>query len=286
MSRSDTSRRLGLWRHWPWRLWVRQVLALARYELGRALLRRRAAPVYVLIGLPILVGIGVVILPDPEMRESLVAAGRLFAGTFHFFFLRFVVFFGCAGLFINLFRGEILDRSLHYLLLAPIRREVLVVGKLAGGLAASVVLFVPTALVTMVCFHLPNGIGPTARYLLAGPGLGQALAYAAVVVLGCIGYGSIFLLAGLFFKNPMIPAGLFLAWELATPFMPKILKAISIIHYLVSLEPIPVDEGPVAILTSPVAPWLAVLALLAVSLGAVVLAGWRIRGLEISYTTE
>jgi hypothetical protein len=122
--------------------------------------------------------------------------------------------------------------------------------------------------------------------MLAGPGLGQAAAYTLVVVLGCIGYGSIFLLAGLFFRNPMIPAGLFLTWELATPFMPKVLKAISIIHYLVSLEPIPVDEGSFAILTSPVAPWLAIVALLGVSLGAVALAAWRMRGLEIAYISE
>src|SRR5262249_50540060 len=46
----------------------------------------------------------------------------MFAGVFQFFFLRLAVFFGCLGIFMNLFRGEILDRSLHFYFLAPIRR--------------------------------------------------------------------------------------------------------------------------------------------------------------------
>jgi ABC-type transport system involved in multi-copper enzyme maturation permease subunit len=267
-------------------LWIRQILALARYEIGRTLFRRRSAPAYVLVGLPMLLGILVVILGDDELGESIASAGRIFAGTFHFFILRFVIFFGCAGLFINLFRGEILDRSLHFLLLAPIRRELLVAGKYLGGLAASVALFVPATLFTMVTFHLPNGVGPAAGHLLAGPGLSQVLSYTLIVTLACVGYGAVFLLAGLFFKNPMIPAGLFLGWELLTPFMPKALKAISIVHYLVSLEPIPVDEGPIAILTSPVAPFLAVLALLVVSAGMVAAAAWKARRMEISYSVD
>ncbi len=53
----------------------------------------------------------------------------MFAGVFQFFFLRLAVFFGCLGIFMNLFRGEILDRSLHFYFLAPIRREVLMLGK-------------------------------------------------------------------------------------------------------------------------------------------------------------
>ena len=43
--------------------------------------------------------------------------------------LRTVVFFGCAWIFMNLFRGDIIDRSLHFYFLSPVRREVLVVGK-------------------------------------------------------------------------------------------------------------------------------------------------------------
>ena len=61
----------------------------------------------------------------------------VFAGVFQFFFLRLVIFFGCLGVFMNLFRGEILDKSLHFYFLAPIRREVLMAGKFLAGLLAT-----------------------------------------------------------------------------------------------------------------------------------------------------
>src|SRR6202042_3871915 len=66
---------------------------------------------------------------------------QVFAGIFQFFFLRIAIFFGCVGIFMNLFRGEMLDKSLHYYLLAPVRREVLVAGKFVSGLVASISIF-------------------------------------------------------------------------------------------------------------------------------------------------
>jgi ABC-type transport system involved in multi-copper enzyme maturation permease subunit len=74
-----------------------------------------------------------------NIREG-VNAGQdsiMFAGVFQFFFLRLAIFFGCLGIFMNLFRGEILDRSLHFYFLAPIRREVLMTGKFLAGLLAT-----------------------------------------------------------------------------------------------------------------------------------------------------
>ncbi len=65
----------------------------------------------------------------------------IFATVFQFFYLRLAIFFGCVGIFTNLFRGELLDKSLHFYLLAPIRREVLLVGKYLAGLIATVVIF-------------------------------------------------------------------------------------------------------------------------------------------------
>ena len=60
-----------------------------------------------------------------------------FAPLLALFQLRVVVFFSCALLFAKLFRGEILERSLHYSLLAPLDRAVLVAGKYLGGLIAA-----------------------------------------------------------------------------------------------------------------------------------------------------
>ena len=68
---------------------------------------------------------------DPETLPSNLL---IFATIFRFYFLRLAVFFGCVGIFTNLFRGEMLDKSLHFYLLTPVRREILLAGKYLAGL--------------------------------------------------------------------------------------------------------------------------------------------------------
>jgi hypothetical protein len=64
---------------------------------------------------------------------------RIFAVIFQFFYLRLAIFFGCLGIFMNLFRGEMLDKTLHFWFLMPVRREVLLAGKYIAGLTAATV---------------------------------------------------------------------------------------------------------------------------------------------------
>src|SRR5215471_13233030 len=78
-------------------------------------------------------------------RETLAQGSLVFASSFQTYFLRLAIFFGCVGLFINLFRGEMLDKSLHFYLLTPVRREILVLGKYLAGLIATVVIFTLSA---------------------------------------------------------------------------------------------------------------------------------------------
>ncbi len=49
---------------------------------------------------------------------------KIFAGVFQYFYLRLAIFFGCVGIFMNLIRGEMLDKTLHFWFLAPVRRAV------------------------------------------------------------------------------------------------------------------------------------------------------------------
>jgi hypothetical protein len=65
----------------------------------------------------------------------------IFAGIFQIYFLRLGIFFGCLGIFSNLFRAEVLERTLHYYFMSPVRREVLAVSKYIAGLVASSVYF-------------------------------------------------------------------------------------------------------------------------------------------------
>ena len=141
-------------------------------------------------------------------RVSGVSLGQdsyVFAGVFQFFFIRLAIFFGCLGIFMNLFRGEMLDKSLHFYLLTPVRREILMLGKyLAGLLAATVIFSVSTAL-QLFALLLQFDASTIVQYLDQNHGIAQMAAYLGVTVLACIGYGSIFLAAGLLFRNPIVP---------------------------------------------------------------------------------
>ena len=64
------------------------------------------------------------------------------------------------------------------------------------------------------------------------------------------------------------------------------LKKISIIHYLHSLVPVPVNEGPLAIIGEPTPQWMAITGMLVVTTIVLFLASLRIRRMEIHYGGE
>ena len=218
----------------------------------------------------------------------------MFAGVFQFFFLRLAVFFGCLGIFMNLFRGEILDRSLHFYFLAPVRREVLMAGKFLAGLLATCTIFVTSELLQTVAFlwHF----SPSARdiYLYHNHGLEHAAIYVGVTVLACVGYGAFFLVAGMLFRNPILPAAAILIWEGINPFLPGVLKQFSVIYYLKSLCPVDIPTPPgtpalMALLISnsnPIAAPIAVLGIVGVALVALYVQAFRCGAWRLTYTTE
>jgi len=118
-----------------------------------------------------------------EEAYNLSDDATLFAGVFQFFFLRLAVFFGCLGIFMNLFRGEILDHSLHFYFLAPIRREVLMVGKFFAGLLATCVIFVASVVFQTAAFLWQFTPRVRDLYLYHNHGLEHAAIYAGVTVL-------------------------------------------------------------------------------------------------------
>jgi ABC-type transport system involved in multi-copper enzyme maturation permease subunit len=270
----------------PWSLWLRQVRAIFRLEVEKNFLGRRSILLYLLALLPVppLV-LAALITPPGREWQDFSSYNMIFAIVYGGLILRTVVFFGCGWIFMNLFRGDIIDRSLHFYFLSPVRREVLVVGKYVAGLATSIILFSATTVISMVLLYLPRG-GESSRYFLDGPGLGQMLTYVAITMLACVGYGAFFLVVGLFFRNPIIPAIVLYAWEWANFLMPPLLKKISVIHYLNSLVPVPVYEGPFAVAALPTPAWIAVPSLVVVTVLVLLVASYRIRHLEIRYGSE
>lgn len=218
----------------------------------------------------------------------------VFAGVFQFFYLRLAIFFGCLGIFMNLFRGEILDKSLHFYFLAPIRRDILMVGKFLAGLLATCIIFVTSELLQFIVFIWK--FSPNARelYLYQNHGLAHGAAYLGVTALACLGYGAFFLAAGMLFRNPILPAGAILIWEAANPFLPALLKKFSVIYYLKSLCPVDIPTPPgtpplLSLLVSnpdPVSAPVAILGILAVALLVLYVSSFQVRRMEINYTTE
>lgn len=218
----------------------------------------------------------------------------MFAGVFQFFFLRLAIFFGSLGIFMNLFRGEILDRSLHFYFLAPVRREVVMAGKFLAGLLATCTIFVTSEVLQSIAFfwHFPANVRDV--YLYQNHGLEHAAIYLGVTVLACIGYGAFFLVAGMLFRNPILPTAAILIWEGINPFLPGILKQFSVIYYLKSLCPvdIPIAPGTPAVLallisnSDPVSAPVAVVGIFAVALIALYASSLQVRRMEINYTTE
>ena len=120
-----------------------------------------------------------------------------------------------------------------------------------------------------------------------GPGLSQLGSYMLVAALACVGYGAVFLMCGLLFRNPMIPAAVVLVWEGLNPFLPALLKKISVIFYLKSLCPVEVPAPPpfsvMVIDTDPTPAWVAVPGLLAVTAILLIYAALSARQAEINY---
>jgi len=182
----------------------------------------------------------------------------VFAGIFQYFYLRLAVFFGCLGIFMYLFRGEMSNRTLHFWFLAPARRDVLLAGKYAAGLIAAAAIFGGGALLTLAAMIWPHDPVEVQAYWNAG-GMGQVFWYAAAAALGCVGYGSVFLAVGLYVRNPIIPAAVLLGWEAINGILPHVLQKMSVLYYLQSLCPVPApmdNDAPtlIRLLASPAAP--------------------------------
>lgn len=271
----------------PWSLWFRQIRAIFRLEIEKNFLGRRSILLYLLALIPI-VPLALLAPFTPPGREwqDFNQYNMIFAIFYGGLILRTVVFFGCAWIFMNLFRGDIIDRSLHFYFLSPVRREVLVVGKYLSGLATSILLFTATTIVCMLLLYLPHFPSESSRYFLDGQGLGQLLTYSGITILACIGYGAFFLVVGLFFRNPIIPAVVLYGWEWLNFLMPPLLKKISVIHYLNSLSPVPVSEGPFAVVAEPTPAWIAVPSLIVVTALVLIVASYRIRHMEIRYGSD
>lgn len=285
-----------------WSLWTRQILAIMRIDLRKTFFARRGLWIYLLAFSPEIPMIGHWLFDAHRQSnaatDTLGQDVQIFAGIFQFFYLRIAIFFGCVGIFANLFRGEMMDKSLHYYMLAPVRREVMVAGKFLSGLTAAIVIFGGSTLLQFPAMFWHHGRELMNAYMFAGPGLSHLTSYFVASVLACVGYGSLFLAAGVLSRNPLIPAAGLLIWESVNGFLPALLKKISVIYWLQSICPIPMASHGLqgnrpnnimellVIDIDPAPAHMAVINLLLLSGFVIVWAALRARKLEIAYGTD
>jgi len=227
---------------------------------------------------------------DPETVPQQLL---IFATIFRFYFLRLAVFFGCVGIFTSLFRGEMLDKSLHFYLLTPVRREIRLAGKYLAGLLATIVIFTASATLQWMAMLWQFNHDEVAGYF-SDPTAAHLLPYLGVTVLACATYGSVFLCAGLLFRNPIVPATIILLWESANLFLPAALQKMGLIYYLQSLCPLaaaPDNSMPVPLTllissTPSASVPMALVVLILFTLAVLVYSGVRSKRLEINYSTD
>lgn len=272
-----------------WPVVLSQIAAVIRLELRKTFLSRRGWWVYLLALAPV----GLALLHSVSMQQIRLRGhnagqdAKIFAAMFQTYFLHLGIFFGCVGIFANLFRAEMLEKTLHYYFLTPIRREWLVTGKYLTGLLVAAVLFPASAGLSMYFMGRHQGAAWT-DFLMHGPGLGQLVSYMMIALLASVGYGAVFLIAGLFFRNPMIPAAVVWVWENLNPFLPGFLKKISVIFYLKGLAPVSLPGVPpplsfLVVDTDPIPGEIAISGLLLVSLAVLASAAFAARKAEIAY---
>ena len=262
---------------------LRQLRAVMVLESQRLFRGRDAIGVILFAVAPFLLTSVVVFV-----RGETVAAGRLekeFAELFQNLILQVTLFFGCLFAFGNLVRGEQMAKTLHHLLLAPVRREVIVLGKYLAALAVTSVLFGGFSALSYLV--LLSGQGRSAAFShLASGGAARLLAYVLVTTLACAGYGAVFLVLGQWAKSPILPALVFWGWEHLNFLLPEVLKRLGLIHYLLSLTPVTVPEGFLAVIGEPVPAWAAVPGPLLLAGALLAFAAWKARRTEVDYGVE
>ena len=158
---------------------------------------------------------------------------------------------------------------------------------------ASAVIFGGGALLASAAMIWPHDPVELQAYWSAG-GMGHLFWYEAAAVLGCVGYGSVFLALGLYLRNPIVPAAVLLAWESVNGILPHAMQKLSVLYHLQSLCPVPApfdEDVPtlIRLLAAPDAPASrpgAILGLLLLSAFVLWIASRAVRRMQISYGSD
>ena len=262
---------------------LRQLSAVVVLELRRLARSREGRAALFFAVAPALLSVFAVVAPVRQI--AIARAENAFAFIFQNLVLQGTLYFGCLFAFGGLVRGEQLAKTLHHVFLAPVRREVVVLGKYLAALAATATAFGASSAVAYLVLLSDSGRPAMLAHLAAG-GAGRALGYLLVAVLACAAYGALFLAFGQAARNPVFPALAFWGWEHLNFLLPEVLKRLGLIHYLLSLTPVKPPNGLLAILGDPLPAWVAIPVPLLFAAALLAFSAWKVRRAEVDYGVE
>lgn len=205
-------------------------LILLKKGLRDAVRPRRLLETLLLILLPAAIGLlwRSVAPPgrfDPELAYNTLAATLIFG----FILTILSVNYGTGVL-----TQELEQKTIVYLLTRPLPRWRLLLVKYVGSVIAISITVVLSALLLSVVVHGPAKIGGS-----------RVFRDIAILPVGALAYGGLFLLLATFLKRPLTYGLLFaFGWESWVPNMPGTFPKFSIMTYLRTLAPHPLPGNP------------------------------------------
>lgn len=206
------------------------VLQAARFQWRLAWQRRRLGRNLLLHALPVgLALLGAVL----KWTGVVTALGSDVLSTFLVFvYLQVLLVLVALLLGTGLVTSDAEAKTLPYLLVRPLSRGSLLLGKFLGAWCAASLLACASMLLCTLLLLGADG------FTAAGPWVGRVPHFWIVLVVGTLAYGALFTLVGLVFPRPAI-VGLFLAfgWENLIQFLPGWIKSLTVRHHLAALVP-------------------------------------------------
>ena len=165
---------------------LRQLNAVFHNELKKTLMSKRAFIACALALIPLVMMLIMALSADEwgKSNISLDKARRIYGFIFSGLTLGAVVFLGSAAIFTALFRGEILGCSMHYYLLSPVRRELIVLGKYLAGLVTAWILFGGATLISYLMIYISFGSEQLGADISGDVFLPQLFSYLGISLLG------------------------------------------------------------------------------------------------------
>jgi ABC-2 type transport system permease protein len=250
--------------------------AVFRLSLATLVKSRRTLMIGVLCFLPVIGSIfGTAFMlsgiAQQEVTGFSLTSFIIVNGYVHVLLLVVTLFYGTA-----LVSDELEDKTLTYLLIRPVSKATIYLGKYLAYLVAAALLLLPSA---TLCFLISMAADPPGESSRHVPILLQDL---AVLSIGILAYGALYAVIGAVTKRPVFVGLAFtFIWETLVTFIPGYLSKLTIKHYLSALLPHAVSQrGIIGLFETPTSAPMAVLILLLTTAGFLALGAWAFTNKE------